>query len=202
MGAEKVPQTQHVDRRASVDDVKRSRSIDATAGVEAFKEAHEFDSIEDTKPGAFVWMCAAATAIGGMLFGYDTGVISGVLVVIGSGLNDRPLSDTDKELITTLCAAGAFIGAIVAGVTADKFGRKPATWFASLLFTLGAIVQASSYTIAQMSVGRLLIGLGVGSASMVRFLFYIIWSTSIADYVCRLCPCTLLKSLLLDSVAA
>jgi MFS transporter, SP family, solute carrier family 2 (myo-inositol transporter), member 13 len=170
MDIEKVPQIQHRDRGPSVANVKRSRSIDATAGVEAFNEAHAFDSIEDTKPGAFVWMCAAATAIGGMLFGYDTGVISGVLVVIKSDLNNRPLSDTDKELITTLCAAGAFIGAIVAGVTADKFGRKPATWFASVLFTLGAIVQASSYTIAQMSIGRLLIGLGVGSASMVRFL--------------------------------
>ena len=112
-------------------------------------------------------MCAAATAIGGMLFGYDTGVISGVLVVIGNDLNNRPLSDTDKELITTLCAAGAFIGAIIAGVTADKFGRKLATWFASVLFTIGAIIQATSYTIAQMSVGRILIGLGVGAASMI-----------------------------------
>lgn len=171
MDTEKKVQVQHNDRRASIDNVARSRSIDATAGVVAFKEAHEYDSIEDTKPGAYVWMCAAATAIGGMLFGYDTGVISGVLVVIGNSLNNQPLSDTDKELITTLCAAGAFIGAIVAGVTADKYGRKPSTWFASVLFTIGAIVQASSYTIAQMSIGRILIGLGVGSASMVRLKF-------------------------------
>ncbi|KAK4542334.1 hypothetical protein LTR36_006790 [Oleoguttula mirabilis] len=125
------------------------------------------DTIEDTKPGAFVWMCAAATAIGGMLFGYDTGVISGVLVVIGSSLNNRPITDSEKEMITALCAAGAFIGAIVAGITSDRFGRKPAIWFASVLFTIGAVVQASSYTIAQMGVGRVLVGLGVGSASMI-----------------------------------
>ncbi len=169
MAAEKtiMDESTHVERRGSIQDVQRSRSVDATADVSAFKEAHAFDSIEDTTPGAFVWVCAAATAIGGMLFGYDTGVISGVLVVIGDDLNSRPLSDTDKELITTLCAAGAFIGAIVAGITADKFGRKPATWFASVLFTVGALIQATSYTIAQMSAGRLLIGLGVGSASMV-----------------------------------
>jgi SP family myo-inositol transporter-like MFS transporter 13 len=132
------------------------------------KAALEHDTIEDTTPGAFVWICAAATAIGGMLFGYDTGVISGVLVVIGSDLDNKPLTDSEKELITTLVAAGAFVGAIIAGICADKFGRKPAIWFAAVLFTIGAIIQAASYTIIQMSFGRFLIGLGVGSASMVN----------------------------------
>lgn len=47
------------------------------------------------------------------------------------------------------------------------YGRRPAIWFASVLFTVGAVIQASSYTIAQMSVGRVAVGLGVGSASMV-----------------------------------
>ncbi|KAK3641103.1 hypothetical protein LTR56_011549 [Elasticomyces elasticus] len=135
--------------------------------VEKLNSNGSLDTIEDTKPGIFVWLCAAATAIGGMLFGYDTGVISGVLVVLGSDLGGREVTDSEKELITALCAAGALIGAIVAGITSDKYGRKPAIWFASVLFTLGAVVQSSSYSIAQMSVGRLLIGLGVGSASMI-----------------------------------
>lgn len=155
--------------------IKANQDVDdqveyiADVDVAATKAALEHDSIEDTTPGPYVWMCAAATAVGGMLFGYDTGVISGVLVVIGSDLNKRPLSDTDKELITTLCAAGAFVGAIVTGISADKLGRKPTIWFASILFTVSALVQAVSYTIAQMSVGRSLIGLGVGSASMASF---------------------------------
>jgi SP family myo-inositol transporter-like MFS transporter 13 len=131
------------------------------------EKSQNLDSIEDTTPGAFIWLCAAAAAIGGLLFGYDTGVISGVLVVIGKDLDSRVLSSSEKELITALCAAGALCGAIVAGATADKYGRRPAIWFASVLFTLGAIIQATSYTIQQMSVGRFLIGLGVGSASTV-----------------------------------
>lgn len=90
-----------------------------------------------------------------------------MLVVIGSDLDNKPISNSDKELITALCAAGALIGAVVAGVTADMYGRRPAIWFASVLFTIGAVIQASSYTIAQMSVGRVAVGLGVGSASMV-----------------------------------
>lgn len=158
-------------------------------------EDENLDAIEDTKPGTFVWMCALATAIGGMLFGYDTGVISGVLVVIGSDLGGRPLTSSEKELITALCAAGALLGAIVAGVTADKYGRKPAIWFASVLFTIGALVQALSYSIAQMCVGRILVGLGVGSASMVRSHPD---AASVASLwlivLCRLFRCILLRS--------
>lgn len=141
---------------------------DAQDAAVKIAEHQDLEQIEETQPGPFVWLCASAAAIGGMLFGYDTGVISGVLVVIGSDLDGRPLASNEKELITALCAAGAFVGAIIAGLTADKYGRRPAIWFASVLFTIGALVQAVAYTIAQMSVGRFLIGLGVGSASMVR----------------------------------
>ena len=104
---------------------------------------------------------------GGLLFGYDTGVISGVLVVIGNDLDGRPLSDSEKELITSITSGGGFIGAIIAGFLADRFGRRSTIGFASVLFTIGAIVQATSFTIVQMTVGRFLIGLGVGSAAMI-----------------------------------
>ena len=151
------------------DDTNRQNSMEKSGAmmIEQAEEIGALDTIEDTKPGAFVWLCAAATAIGGMLFGYDTGVISGVLVVLGTDLGGKEVTDSQKEAITALCAAGALVGAIIAGITSDKYGRRPAIWFASVLFTLGAIVQSSSFTIAQMCAGRFLIGLGVGSASMI-----------------------------------
>jgi SP family myo-inositol transporter-like MFS transporter 13 len=150
-------------------------------------KSRSLDTIEETTPGSFIWLCAAAAAIGGLLFGYDTGVISGVLVVIGTDLDNKILSSSDKELITSLCAAGALCGAIIAGATADKYGRRPAIWFASVLFTLGAIIQATSYTIVQISVGRVLIGLGVGSASTVcgaPSFWDLMVSSSFADIAC------------------
>ncbi|KAL0939923.1 myo-inositol transporter [Colletotrichum truncatum] len=147
--------------------VQHIEQNDAVTDAIKAVDHRDLERIEETQPGAFVWLCAAATAIGGMLFGYDTGVISGVLVVLGTDLGGKELTHSEKELVTALTAAGAFIGAIIAGITADKYGRKPAIWFASVLFTIGALIQATSYTVAQMSVGRLVIGLGVGSASMI-----------------------------------
>jgi hypothetical protein len=81
-------------------------------------------SIENVKTGAFVWLVAVTASLGGSLFGYDTGIISAVLVYLGNDLSHRPTSSNEKELITSLCSGGAFIGAIIAGLTADKFSRK------------------------------------------------------------------------------
>ncbi|GKT55975.1 myo-inositol transporter [Colletotrichum tofieldiae] len=154
----------HDDPKQAVQHIEQNDAV--TDAIKAV-EHRDLERIEETQPGAFVWLCVAATAIGGMLFGYDTGVISGILVVIGNDLDNKPLSHSEKELITALTAAGALIGAVIAGITADKYGRKPAIWFASVLFTIGALIQATSYTVAQMAVGRLVIGFGVGSASMI-----------------------------------
>lgn len=82
-------------------------------------------------------------------------------------LDGRVPSSNEKELITSLCSGGAFIGAIIAGLTADKYGRKIAIYVGCVLFTIGAILQGAAYSIAQMSVGRLIVGFGVGSAAMV-----------------------------------
>ena len=86
------------------------------------------DSIEDTKTSWFVWLVAFTASIAGSLFGYDTGIISAVLVYLGTDLGGHGTSANEKELITSLCSGGAFIGAIIAGLTADKF--------VSLLFSL------------------------------------------------------------------
>ncbi len=85
-------------------------------------------------------------------------------------LNDdlgKVLNSSEKELITSITSGGAFIGAIAAGLTADRFGRKGAIYMGCLLFIVGAVLQAASYSLAQMTVGRLVVGFGVGSAAMI-----------------------------------
>jgi MFS transporter, SP family, solute carrier family 2 (myo-inositol transporter), member 13 len=77
------------------------------------------------------------------------------------------LSSGQKELITSITSGGAFIGAIVAGLTADHFGRKGAIYMGCILFIVGAVLQAAAYSLAQMTVGRLVVGFGVGSAAMI-----------------------------------
>lgn len=112
---------------ASFDKADNMRIVPGTRHVEVSDQDGE-DSIENVNTGPFVWLVAGAASIAGSLFGYDTGIISAVLVYLGTDLNHRTASANEKELITSLCSGGAFIGAIIAGLTADKYGRKRAIY--------------------------------------------------------------------------
>ena len=113
---------------------------------------------------AAVSILVAFTIIGGFLFGYDTGVVSGAMVLIA---DDLDLSETMQEVVVSATIAGAFIGAGLAGVLADKFGRRWAIAASSLVFVVGALVMALAPVTAVLIVGRLIVGLGVGVASTV-----------------------------------
>jgi sugar porter (SP) family MFS transporter len=108
---------------------------------------------------------AAITALGGLLFGYDTGVISGALLFIGK---DFPgLTSFDKELLTSILLIGALIGALAAGKIADKIGRRPTVLGTAALFVAGVMLAAFSPSYGVLVGARVVIGLAVGSASMV-----------------------------------
>lgn len=100
-----------------------------------------------------------------------TNTVSAVLVYLGKDLDNRLMNNQEKEAITSLCSGGAFFGAILAGVYADRFGRKTGIYIGCVLFTVGALVQAAAYSFAQMCVGRLIVGFGVGSAAMIAPLY-------------------------------
>lgn len=149
------------------DDTKDS-STDHIEKLETTQNAQvlDFDSIEQTKPSNAIWRITATVAMGGFLFGYDTGVISAVLVNLHSDLG-HVLSSSEQELITSLTSGGALVGAVIAGMTADKYGRKFGIYIGCFLFLVGSILQAAAFSLAQMSVGRFVVGLGVGSAAMI-----------------------------------
>jgi MFS family permease len=112
---------------------------------------------------------------------------SAVLVYIGTSLDHKFLTSGEKELITSITSGAAFFGAIFAGLTADKYGRKPAIYVGCVLFIIGAILQAASFGLAQMTVGRLVVGFGVGSAAMIgtfRPLCLVLYHLMIEQYPC------------------
>src|SRR5580698_688000 len=108
---------------------------------------------------------AAITALGGLLFGYDTGVISGALLFIGKDFHG--LTSFDKELLTSILLVGAVVGAQVAGRIADRIGRRPTVLGTAALFVAGVLLAAFSPAFWVLVAARIVIGLAVGSASMV-----------------------------------
>lgn len=126
--------------------------------------------LSDNSVTLFVWMLVSAAALSGMCFGYDTGVISGTLVSIGSDLG-APLSVVQKELITSATTLGALIGGGAAGLTSDYTGRKAVLLLANVVFVAGALVQAAAHAVWSMVAGRFVVGLGVGLASCIAPLY-------------------------------
>ncbi|KAI0062567.1 general substrate transporter [Artomyces pyxidatus] len=119
----------------------------------------------------FVWLLVLCSSISGLLFGYDTGVVSGALVTIGSDLGPAALSDLQKELITSSTTLGAMLGGLGAGMLSDIIGRRPVLVIADILFMGGAIGQAVSHNVWSMIGTRFLIGWGVGIAACVAPLY-------------------------------
>ncbi|KAH8428871.1 uncharacterized protein LDX57_006547 [Aspergillus melleus] len=117
--------------------------------------------------GWFIWILTFSAGISGLLFGYDTGVISSTLVSIHSDLSHRPLNTLDKSLITSCTSLFALIASPVAGVMADRLGRRKVILVADALFALGALLQAATSEVSGMIIGRSIVGLAVGGASLV-----------------------------------
>jgi sugar porter (SP) family MFS transporter len=117
-----------------------------------------------------VILTSSITALGGLLFGYDTGVVSGALLFVKYDLgysHSHPMSSFQQELITSLLLVGAVIGAMFAGRIADHIGRRKTILITAVIFVVGVLLAAFTPTYAVLLVARLVIGLAVGSASMV-----------------------------------
>src|SRR6202049_5284427 len=89
----------------------------------------------------FVYAAAAFAALGGLLVGYDTGVISGAELFLK---NDFTLSTFALEVIVSGVLAGAAVGAMLGGRLADLFGRRRLLIVTALLFGGGGIVLAGA----------------------------------------------------------
>lgn len=110
---------QRRDSDASIDRKVDEAHIEkiAAAGTDAEDIA---TSVDKLPVSLFVWVVAVTASMAGLLFGYDTGIISGATAYMGSDLTGTPITSNEKELVTSLCSGGAFFGSIFAGNTADR----------------------------------------------------------------------------------
>lgn len=118
---------------------------------------------------AYVWLLSFFAAIGGFLFGYDTGVVSGAMLLLREEFS---LSPVLQEVIVSVTIGAAFLSAIIGGYLSDAFGRKVCTILASLVFTAGALVLGLAENVTMLIIGRLIIGIGIGKKTACNTLSF------------------------------
>ncbi|CAK5272209.1 unnamed protein product [Mycena citricolor] len=122
---------------------------------------------------------SAFAAFGGILFGYDTGTINGVIAmqdwlnvfgdydptgVLGTSTHGRFITTSNKSLVVSILSAGTFFGALLAFPMGDKIGRKWGIVYSCIIFSLGVGLQLDTHW-ATFVVGRVIAGVGVGLVS-------------------------------------
>ncbi|MBN2211817.1 MAG: sugar porter family MFS transporter [Sedimentisphaerales bacterium] len=102
-------------------------------------------------------------ALGGLLFGYDTAVISGCIDYMEEFFH---LSVAMKGWAASSALVGCIVGALAAGFISDAIGRKRTLLCCSLLFAISAVGSAIPRTLTQLAIARIIGGVAVGAASM------------------------------------
>src|SRR4051794_17957830 len=124
--------------------------------------SEEGGSMEALRPsGRMIYFFGA---LGGLLFGYDTGVISGALLFIP---DDFKLTPFLQGAFVGALLLGAMVGAAFAGRLSDHFGRRWLIIGAGMIFTVGALLAALAPTVGVLIAARFILGLAVGSAALV-----------------------------------
>ena len=121
---------------------------------------------EVTKGSAnrFLVRLAVVAALGGFLFGYDTGVIGGAMLYIKK---DFHAGTFGQEAMVSAILIGAAVGAAISGWAADAFSRRRTKIFSGCVYVVGALLCAFSQNVWQMVGSRFVLGLAVGTASFV-----------------------------------
>jgi MFS transporter, SP family, galactose:H+ symporter len=118
----------------------------------------------ETNGKRFVFLASAISAIGGMLFGYDIGVISGAILFIKEQFS---LSSGMQEIVVSSVLLGCLAGALVGGFLADRYGRRKLLLITAVVFILGTIGSALSPDMAWLVAARIVVGAAIGIASFV-----------------------------------
>ncbi|WP_067621825.1 sugar porter family MFS transporter [Alicyclobacillus acidiphilus] len=123
----------------------------------------------DSKPGAgYITVVVIIASLGGLLFGYDTGVISGANGFLQTEFH---MSTAMTGLVSSSIDLGAMLGVLIAGLLGDKLGRKKALLIAGLTFILCSMLTAFANGVWVLVIGRFCGGIGIGLASLLSPLY-------------------------------
>jgi sugar porter (SP) family MFS transporter len=112
----------------------------------------------------FVLRLAIIAALGGFLFGYDTGIISGSLPFI---TKEFGASTFQQQAFVGALLIGAVVGAIISGFSADSLSRRRTKIIAGVVYVVGALGSALAQTSTELIAARFVLGIAVGTASFV-----------------------------------
>ncbi|KAK9452564.1 MFS glucose transporter mfs1 [Dipodascopsis uninucleata] len=131
-------------------------------------EAYGPNGVRGILKNKFVFALGLFASLGGFMFGYDQGVISGILVM-NNFAKVFPTLANDANLqgwMVSVLQLAAFVGALLNGPIADRFSRKLSIASANIIFILGASLQTAAKNVAMMFVGRFIAGIAIGQLSM------------------------------------
>ena len=110
------------------------------------------------RPSAFVVQVTAVASLGGILFGYDLGVISGALPQLAEAFD---LSNRQQEIVVSILYLGGTMGAALGGSICDTFGRKRAIIISDIVFLVGGLLLYAAPSYFILLVGRVIVGFAV-----------------------------------------
>ncbi|KAM7397155.1 hypothetical protein PAMP_020149 [Pampus punctatissimus] len=144
---------------------RRQKAVDHGDGDQSLITAATSGDILDQDPPTprVIYVLAFLSALGGFLFGYDTGVVSGAMLLLKKEMN---LDALWQELLVSSTVGAAAVSALSGASLNGWLGRKICILVASFIFSVGGIIMSLSPDKVVLLVGRITVGLGIGIASM------------------------------------
>jgi sugar porter (SP) family MFS transporter len=124
------------------------------------------ESITTTRPRVnrvFLWKVSLIAGLGGILYGFDMGIIAAALIFVRSTFS---LSTRMEEVVVSVVLIGSMVGAATGGPLADRSGRRRILFWGGVLFILGSVLAPLSPNVATLIVARALLGLAIGFTSV------------------------------------